>query len=244
MEKPAKKSMSRLLSFLPKATAVIFQNPPFSPGRDKRSENSSKFKSNIGKGFSGPIVSIIPVEARTKSKNGNFDSQEPTSPKVSCIGQIKNKKKMCRSKSKRVAPPPQDSRHVSVLPPRDTKKKPSSTIRSIFHGVRTGKRTVVSVDKKPEVADRAPSLGQMKRFASGRNAFANFDWRENESLDLDPDDEEMEESDGEDEVIVPHSAPIMIGGGRVASEPNKEINLWKRRTISPPAPLQLTKMGK
>nr|DAD24309.1 TPA_asm: hypothetical protein HUJ06_025773 [Nelumbo nucifera] len=64
-----------------------------------------------------------PVEAQTKSKNGNFDAQEPTSSKVSCIGQIKNRKKMCGSNSKRVAPPPQDSRHVSVSPPRDAKKE-------------------------------------------------------------------------------------------------------------------------
>ncbi|XP_010266059.1 PREDICTED: uncharacterized protein At1g76070-like [Nelumbo nucifera] len=243
MEKPAK-SMSRLLSFLPKATAVTFQNPPLSPGRDKRSDNSSKFKLNNGKAFSGPIISIIPVEARTKSNSGRFDAQEPTSPKVSCIGQIKlkkKKKKIPRSKSKRVAPPPpQGSSSTSSSPP-EVKKKPSSAIRNIFRGVRTGKKAIVSV-MKPPVADKTPSLSQMKRFSSGRNAFANFDWRDH-VLSNHP-DKQKDESDEEDEIIISHSAPILVGGGDVALEPKKEINLWKRRTVAPPTPLQLNSMGK
>ena len=49
-------------------------------------------------------------------------------------------------------------------------------------------------------------------------------------------------SDGEfdeDEGFVAHSAPLTLGGGVVASEPRKEVNLWRRRPMAPPSPLQL-----
>jgi hypothetical protein len=52
-------------------------------------------------------------------------------------------------------------------------------------------------------------------------------------------DEERGESDEEEEeFMIPFSAPMMIGGG-VPLQPRKEINLWKRRTMAPPRPLQL-----
>ena len=92
MEKEKEKESklkNKIFKILPKAAAaavsMTFQNPPFSPGRDH------KFKHHGGKGFfSGPM---IPVEARRKSKDGCVETQEPTSPKISCMGQIKHKKK-------------------------------------------------------------------------------------------------------------------------------------------------------
>ncbi|KAG1359461.1 hypothetical protein COCNU_08G009070 [Cocos nucifera] len=92
------------------------------------------------------------------------------------------------------------------------------------------------------LAGREPStLGQMKRFTSGRETLRNFDWRKAERRQeaATGDREESysdEESDDEEDY---HSAPILMGGGVVAVEPKKEVNLWKRRTLAPPVPLQL-----
>ncbi|KAL5706382.1 hypothetical protein ACHQM5_024559 [Ranunculus cassubicifolius] len=231
MEKTTKKTKSKIFSFLPQ---TAFQNHPFSPGRDhnnnKRSSETNlqhKFKpgsNSGGKAWSGPLISMIPAEARIKSKSGRtFDAQEPTSPKISCMGQIKHKK---IAKCKFVPMTPQ--------PPKKEKKpkRPSQGIRSIFGG--GGKKADEdSVNKKKSATiirdHKAPVLGQMKRFASSREgALVDFDWKYYS---------ERDDSDDEDEVIVPHSAPMMIGGGKL--EPRKEVNLWKRRTMDPPRPLQL-----
>lgn len=75
-------------------------------------------------------------------------------------------------------------------------------------------------------------LGQMKRFTSGRAAFQDFDWREEERTT-------SRDSDEDDDGFVAHSAPLVLGGGVVASEPRKEVNLWRRRPIVPPPQLQL-----
>jgi hypothetical protein len=77
----------------------------------------------------------------------------------------------------------------------------------------------------------------MKRFTSGRAAFQDFDWREEaERRGSDVDHgEDYEVDDG----FVAHSAPLVLGGGVVASEPRKEVNLWRRRPMSSPTPLQL-----
>jgi hypothetical protein len=72
----------------------------------------------------------------------------------------------------------------------------------------------------------------MKRFTSGRAAFQDFDWCEAEAK-VHVDEEE------EDEGFVAHSAPLVLGGGVVAAEPKKEVNLWRRRPIAPLTPLQL-----
>ncbi|KAG6704729.1 hypothetical protein I3842_07G147200 [Carya illinoinensis] len=257
MEKQGKPK-NKILKFLPRAAsamAVSFQNPPFSPGRDKRSEiNTTKLKAHAGRGFSGPIISMIPDEARRKPRNGGmYETQEPTSPKVSCMGQIKHKKKI--KKAKRAAPPPQDQvKAVSSTssPHRRDVKKHASAIRRMFSGKTKPERNSDVISPAAEEpagipSDRVPSLSQMKRFASRRNSLPDFDWTANQITIIDRDhrnyysDEERdrEESDQEEEeVMIPFSAPMMIGGG-VPLEPRKEINLWKRRTMAPPRPLDL-----
>ncbi|KAK9164598.1 hypothetical protein Syun_005500 [Stephania yunnanensis] len=247
MEKPAKALKGRIFSFLPKTATVSFQNPPFSPGRDKRvTENSSKFFkpcNNGHKSFSGPIISIIPVEARTKSKNG-FGNEEPTSPKVSCIGQIKHKNKICKANS-RVNPksqtpqnqkPKQKSKKPSSDPAEKVPKRSSSSIRNIFRGAITGRKSTNCVEIQGNCEEnRGPSLGQMKTFASGRSGLGDFDWRKYCSDDENGRSEEEEE----EKIIIPHSAPLMVGEGRVALEPRKEVNLWKRRTLAPIRTLEI-----
>src|SRR4051812_30331770 len=95
-----KEKQSKVRNRFLKAITVTFQNAPFSPGRDHkfRSDNNTNrwgAKTNSGKGFSGPMVTMIPYEARRKPRDGTGVSvtQEPTSPKISCMGQIKHHKK-------------------------------------------------------------------------------------------------------------------------------------------------------
>lgn len=216
-----------ILKFFPKGA---FQNPPFSPGRDH-------------KRFSGPIVSIsiIPDEARRKtSKNDEYESPEPTSPKVSCMGQIKHKKIMSRSKSREIR-----DLDKSISSP----KKRSSAIKRMFSISKPVRKPgSASGEIKDSVIDKTPVLGQMKRFASGRDSLAGFDWKaqvapvEGDHIrNYFSDEDGGGYSDGEEEedVIIPFSAPMVMGGGGVPLRPRKEINLWKRRTMNPPRPLRL-----
>ncbi|XVE94488.1 hypothetical protein REPUB_Repub02eG0013400 [Reevesia pubescens] len=256
MEKQAKPK-NKILKFLPKA--VSFQNHPFSPGREKRrADNIGKHKACTGRGFSGPIISIIPDEARrrsrSRSKSETFETQEPTSPKISCMGQIKHKKNI--KKAKRVSPPIK----VSIKPVSDQSsssssgeiKKHGSKLRRIFSMAKSAakKSDIPSSNKTTELPERGPTLGQMKRFASGREAFASFDWTA-QIAPVEADhrdyysDEERRDSDfeeEEEEVIIPFSAPMTVGRGGLPLQPRKEINLWKRRTMNPPGPLQLKSM--
>ncbi|KAK6115144.1 hypothetical protein DH2020_007413 [Rehmannia glutinosa] len=247
MEKPTAKSKNKILRFLPKAAqaAVSFQNPPFSPARDKRPD---KLRTQLSKGFSGPIVSMIPAEARRKSKN--FETQEPTSPKVSCMGQIKHKNRICKQRHASLPKEFRPAFHsqpdkISKIGPSgpaapELKRKPSG-IKKLFGA---GRKSHGSIDYgKPPIPDRAPSLSQMRRFASSRDTLAKFDWTTAQIAPEDQDpgfysEEDKGYSDGEDDVIIPFSAPILVGGG-LALEPRKEINLWKRRTMAQPKPLQL-----
>ncbi|CAI9755816.1 unnamed protein product [Fraxinus pennsylvanica] len=223
MENPLlTKSKNKILKFLPKAAqaAVSFQNPPFSPGKDK-------LKLRI----SGTFVSMIPAEARRRSKNSNFETQEPTSPKVSCMGQIKHKKKL----SKKHLSLPKGFKPALAPPPAPQLKKNPSRIRNIFKPA-AGRKSDASVDyNKPPLPNRAPSLSQMKGFASSRDTFANFDWTK---VQVAPEEGEF---DSDEECIIPFSAPIMMAGGgsTVSLEPRKEINLWKRRTMAPLKPIKL-----
>lgn len=217
----------------------IIQNLPFSPGRDKRPDvNWRQLKSHITRGFSGPIVSMIPAEARGKSKN--FETQEPTSPKVSCMGQIKHRNSICRNKNAEFKPAshPRPEKIAKIRPAGsapELKKKPTG-LKKIFA---PGRKSDASINRgKPPLPDRAPSLSQMRRFASSRDSFANFDWAGGDRGFYS--DEDRGYSDGEDDVIIPFSAPILVaGGGGLSLEPRKEINLWKRRTMAQPKPLQL-----
>ncbi|KAF8701049.1 hypothetical protein HU200_033944 [Digitaria exilis] len=267
MEKQQKKharSMSftgrgggQLVSFL-RSTVASFSSS-FVPSRGKSSFNHRN-------AFSGPIVSIVPPEARGRRGSNNKQQQrssgyrtpEPSSPKVSCIGQIKRS----GSRRQRKVIPCGKNGGACPLPPRppaaaaaaDQGRLPakgsSSLVKrmSFFRRSRSSRRSSSRSSASKDggcaggscawaPAARAPAgIGQMKRFASGRAAFQDFDWREEEARRSRDSDEEEEE---EDEGFVAHSAPLTLGGGVVASEPRKEVNLWRRRPMAPPTPLQL-----
>lgn len=247
MEKPPKPRNS-ILRLLPKVAAAIrFQNPPFSPGRDNIITKLKPHAAANNKGFSGHSVCLIPHEARIrKAKNESFGAQEPTSPKVSCMGQIKHKKKDI----KRSVSLPQDRPKPALLSPRMVKRH-ASKLKKMFITAKLGKKSNASPvddDKKPSLADKAPRLNQMKRFASGRDAFASFDWTaqiapEEADHGHDRNYHSEEESDREEEeeagTIIPFSAPMRMGG-EIALKPRTEVNIWQRRTINPPRPLRIT----
>ena len=172
---------------------------------------------------------MIPVEARRKSKDGCVETQEPTSPKISCMGQIKHKKK--KNQIKKAA--------KTMSMPTEEKKQASKFQRMMsFH---SGKPKRPAARKQQSDADLeserspAPPMGHMRRFASGRETFSNFDWK----AQIAPHDD-VDRLD--DEIIIPFSAPLTLGGATALNlnvQPRKEINLWKRRTMAPPRPLQL-----
>ncbi|XVF18094.1 hypothetical protein REPUB_Repub10bG0182000 [Reevesia pubescens] len=163
MEKPVKQR-SKILAFLPKAASAVTVNfhisPPISP---------------VGKGLSGPIVSLIPKEAPRKSKNGSFDAREPASPEVSCMGQIKckKKKKVTVSKPKLASPPPQAF-------PEQVKIRKSFVMLKVLKGTkRDHNKSDVSNAEADQVAEKVPSLRQMKQFSSARGTLSDFDWMAN-----------------------------------------------------------------
>ncbi|KAF9683187.1 hypothetical protein SADUNF_Sadunf05G0186400 [Salix dunnii] len=247
MEKLAAASPKMILRFIPKVvSAVNFHNLTVSPGRDKRSENTHRHKAIAGKGLN-PVRSLIPVAVRRRQKNENFETQEePTSPKVSCIGQIKHKKMPNKGQIKRVSWLPQETKSVPQQTPPQVKNH-ASKLKRLFTGSNAGRRSDVSGGDKPKLPEKTPSLSQMKRFASGRDTLASFDWTahqiapvEFDHSDYYSDEEGVDrfEEEEHEEVIIPFSAPMTVGGG-VDLLPRKEINLWKKRTINPPSPLQL-----
>ncbi|XP_047963183.1 uncharacterized protein At1g76070-like [Salvia hispanica] len=214
MEKASSKSKSKILRLIPRAatSSVSFQNP-------RVSGNSNNLKSQLYRAFSGPMISMIPAEAREESKS--FETQEPTSPKISCMGQIKHKKKICRLQ-------PEYGPVIPSQQPATLKKNPS-VINKIFNGRRKGDDSINR--GKPPLPDRAPRLSHLMRFASSRDTFACHDWATEESGGGDW----GSYSDGDDDVVFP-----MLGSGAgLVLEPRKEINLWKRRTVAQLKPLKL-----
>lgn len=240
MEKPCKSSKKKItiLKLLPKAAAAaafILQNAhaPFSPSREKRLEHHHK--NHHHKGFTGPIIPVIPAHQVSGRKS------EPGSPKISCMGQIKqNKEKtlnLMRS-SENTSPGKNQRKNIT--------RKSMPNFGSMFGGkskLISGRKSDVTTENIVcKLPDRAPCLSQMQRFASGREPLTNFDWR---SIQITPQDERKyytdDDDDDDDDEISPFSGPILLGRSRttICLEPRKEINLWKRRTMVQPKPLQL-----
>ncbi|XP_017981194.1 PREDICTED: uncharacterized protein At1g76070 [Theobroma cacao] len=209
MEKQVKQR-NKVLPFLPKAaSAVTFQvSTPISPA---------------GKGYSGPIVSLIPKEARRKSKNGSFD--EPTSPKVSCMGQIK-----CRKKKETVTPPQVATEEM---------KRKRFLMLKVLKGTKGGHRFYVSNAGADQVAERVPSsLRQMKQFSSARGTLTDFDWMAYEAEGAGEAGCVSNPLYEEKGVKSEKEAKVVVNGVGVVEEIRRE-NLWTRRTTASLTPIQL-----
>ncbi|KAG4973473.1 hypothetical protein GLYMA_11G081300v4 [Glycine max] len=139
-----KRNFLKFLTKQPAAALVVaFQNPTMmSPCRSP-----------------ARMVSIIPKEARRKHKGESFSAREPTSPTVSCMGQVQGKKKKKARKQKRA------QAHKDSI---GEKKK---ILLWIQKGSDEGRKHRVLEEKAVE----APSLNTMKKFASGRGSLYDFD---------------------------------------------------------------------
>ena len=182
-------------------------------------------------------MSIIPKEARRKQRNGSsiFASREPTSPTVSCMGQVKGKNKHKKKKSKPKAkqvcppPPPQESTSLALCAPKEKVFKLSNVVSKLLTKDDASVNTS-SLSRASCGLERVPSLGQMKRFESRCGVLSDFDiLKVDELLDKLKTGVDGEEDDDGD------------GDGDGENEKNKKdgIMLWKRRNISPPMPIQL-----
>lgn len=175
-------SRNAIMACLPKAAALLSAYPiaPISPGRDikRPGDYSARARRSFsGRGYSGPMISIIPKEAREKKRDSEFESREPTSPKVSCIGQVKLKKHMCKAKVKAK----DRSWDRPVLRIKEIKSELSSPrgikalqLKKFFSFSREKKpeQTVSDSEFAPEAG--VPSLGQLKRFSCRRDKGASL----------------------------------------------------------------------
>ncbi|CAI0435482.1 unnamed protein product [Linum tenue] len=275
-----------VLKFLKVASSINFNNPTFSPTRDQQPfSDHNKVPNYQGnyRGFSGPIfLPKVPRQVRGQFKSGEA-AEEPTSPKISCIGQIKHKK--CGSKKAAVLPKPAAKEKKqskksseqknpkpqagspgiwkifgsasfklgpSSAPGRKRRSNSTSAADNLFVSDEEG------MGSGQPLPDRAPGLSQMRRFASGhRDGLGDFDW----TARIVPDHDQFSrgyDSDGDDggysddevgakDAMIPFSAPIRIGTAAdvegLRLRPRKEVNLWKRRTMEPPRPLQVVGSG-
>ncbi|XP_004512183.1 uncharacterized protein [Cicer arietinum] len=141
---------STFLKFISKqpVSLVIFQNPTLSPCRSPTTQ----------------FGSIFPKEARRKHKSGiSFSPKEPTSPKVSCIGQVKCKKK---KKAKKEVP----TKNI------DSVQCPENKVllwisKGVYEGGKQGGQ-----EKVTNMLNVPPTLDAMKKFTSGRGSLYDFDF--------------------------------------------------------------------
>eukprot|EP01018_Ginkgo_biloba_P010470 Gb_28793 [translate_table: standard] len=191
-KKMGNRAGNAILAFLPKTQSMVsYPMAPFSPGRDvKRPDLWSKLRSNACRSsYSGPIISIIPKEAIGKKKGHSFESQEPTSPKVSCIGQVKLKKKQTIKKSEEACK--DQNRHESQQKAKDRSSLPAqlaeqeiksaftpkvSKLKKLLH-MGSNNRGHGSQSLNVHTEEPCyPRLGKLKRFSGGREppALANL----------------------------------------------------------------------
>ncbi|GKV45117.1 hypothetical protein SLEP1_g52237 [Rubroshorea leprosula] len=155
------RQISKILTILPRAASPInFQvSPPWTPPRSPTYSPARKVS---------PAVSLVPKEARTKSKNDSFQTQEPTSPKISCMGQIKGLKRKQKKMMNKPPPPEPTTSHEKG------KRKPLLGLK-FFKGKKQDDK-VSAYEYKPSVkAGMEPSFRDIKRFASGRGVLSGFD---------------------------------------------------------------------
>ncbi|KDP43702.1 hypothetical protein JCGZ_22329 [Jatropha curcas] len=180
------KRKSNVSNFLPKTSN--FLSPPPSPVRPNTPKRLSS---------PSPRISLIPKEIRRRARSLSFDAREPTSPKVSCMGQVKNKNK---KKTKDSAKIPENMLFLCSC---------RGAIVKIFKGKQQNEESNNVFDKGPPVLDTFEMKAHEGASTVGSNCL-----KDEKSGD--------EERDGE-----------------VSVEPRKQVNLWRKRALSPPRPLRV-----
>ncbi|XP_057843412.2 uncharacterized protein At1g76070-like [Cryptomeria japonica] len=212
--------ISKVFSCISKAASMkSYAIAPFSP------EYSFRVKSIGSRGHSGPIIPIIPKEALRSKRGGGLESQEPGSPKVSCIGQVKLKAKGSRNLNCK------DKGGSRVRPPLTLKELGRMVkVSRLFLGkMQTEKAVSVSVSAQlpKDEGNECSSVGQMKRFASRREspALANFYAH---SQDLVNEKDECGAFSEDDEVCEVNLSSVIA---ELKSRTNSEIRLWERSHV-------------
>ncbi|KAI9109717.1 hypothetical protein K1719_019347 [Acacia pycnantha] len=161
---------SKFLKFLPRQPVASIHKSSLSPSGSVAG-NRSPCRNN---------VSIIPKEARRKLRSSSFGAREPSSPKVSCMGDVdqlmKRKKKKKKKKKKKTCT------HQSGDEKSDKKEKMLPWIfkgsGGDHHQRNSGKALDLGLGEKEKAqhnTESVPSLGTVKKFASGRGTLADFD---------------------------------------------------------------------
>ncbi|XP_050229925.1 uncharacterized protein At1g76070-like [Mercurialis annua] len=219
------KSKAKISDFLPKAAGPVnFMSPPPSPARTPSR-----------KGCRSPQVSLVPKEIRRKARSLSFDVIEPNSPKVSCIGSVRNKG---RNKSKTKNKLTKIVKVVAASFSWPFKRKQESQVGCVFdrNQVTTAAK-LISLTQQYCVALESPqhdvsdiivpkqlrSLSQVKKFASGRGVLRDFDWKTH--------------AVGEDERIEDKQNDVASCSKSIANDSNKCVG--DKCHFSPPTPLPL-----
>ncbi|KMZ76351.1 hypothetical protein ZOSMA_103G00570 [Zostera marina] len=209
--RPTNKTMeeNNLFNYLKGSATFTVTRRPFIPNHDKKS---------------CPMASLIPIEVRHRRASRRFFDvdREPTSPKVSCIGQIKHKKSMRRIKSLR------ETSDGSAADGYNTRRNKKYIYTSFFLKLFNRKPNSTAIGKKRDdttarvpvniIQKQVPHLGQMNQFRSGRTTLGEFDWNA------------WQKDDGEKVSSVPIFTDV---------EEKMDGDLWKRRMVVPPQRLQL-----
>ncbi|GLJ47553.1 hypothetical protein SUGI_1004290 [Cryptomeria japonica] len=128
-----------------RTSVAMVMSTPFSPGRDLN--RPVDYSSRLRSPKRANACSIIP------RRDSGFESQEPSSPEISCIGQIKLKQKWSKA-SKRGEKGSKDRKLLSKL-------------KNLLF-----RRCIKKAEEAPAMEEEEeetfyPSLGQIKRYISG-----------------------------------------------------------------------------
>ncbi|KAG2303384.1 hypothetical protein Bca4012_062148 [Brassica carinata] len=240
----------KLSKMFPKALSIGHSAAPFSPARDYRHHRTISTASR-GYFFSSPITPLPPTSARARRRTkSNGAIAEPTSPKVSCIGQIKLAKSKCPEKNTRAPKNLETASSPSLV--KEEGRGGWSKLKRLFSTGRNPSRKSSStasaaVIEHPVVAVEAvaaPSLGNMKKFATCRESLGEFDWR----VEMKRQEEESRSdhrrgySSDDKEEVIPCSVIMPLPqreGLSLCPRQKSEVNLWERRTMDRPKPLKV-----
>ncbi|CAM8939618.1 unnamed protein product [Rhodiola kirilowii] len=192
MEKEARevKSKNKLMKYLPRAaSALTFQNPRVSPGREAKPRHSDAYRNRAH-------------AAQTAAQNRAFSGPwHLWSPKISCIGQIKEKKKLNKLKREKSKKLEKVKKSQAKTEDKGAKNKPISGLGNIF---RAKKHVGIGGEDGGESGAAAARVESDEEECYSDDDEQRRDW-----------DDDDDEEGGRSDVMIPFSAPMMIGGGNL-----------------------------